>query len=354
MSTPLFKSMETSGVKFAEPEGFVLPPSVYPKGTEAFVFSPQLTTLLLKLAKSESVNNEDDFIDRLFSMALPYPSTIFEINLEEPDAQKYFDDLIDFSKTSDGTKDAQVKKLCMHVTDQTVPHKHGHYMAGIGKGIEFRAINMYIEAEVDGKKLWNGGFADMFCFKNLEDVALFGKEYSESKKEIDEPWVPRHRIFYGMSDALWSFASERSGGNIDHFEEILQSFRDHSLHYKREQDMLPVFVSLVVFSADSLLNCKSGVSKKRVPVKPSVKSLLGSKKRKDNVVSIAPVNYQTVLHLTGFEHINKKGELKSRASAHAHTVRAHFKRRKTGVYLWGAHVRGKGKLKKREMYDVNT
>lgn len=352
MSTPLFKLVETLSIPISEENNFYLPPSVYPKGTEAFVFSPQLSTLLFKLAKSELVQTEDEFIDRLFGMALPYPSTIFEANLEEPEARKFLNDVIKLDYSVDGDE-VLIKKLCMHVTDQTVPHKHGHYMTNVKSDIQYRVINLYLEGEINGKKRWNGGFVDMMCFKTLEDVMSYQDAYNEFSGETDI-MTPEARLLYGPSAAVWDFAALVSKGDKPDFEEILNSFSDNSEHYKQEMAVMSGFVQVLVFSADSLLNCKSGVSKKRVPVKPSVKSLLGSKKRKSNVVSIAPVNYQTVLHLTDFEHINKKGELKSRASAHAHTVRAHFKKRKTGTYLWGAHVRGKGKLKKREMYDVNT
>lgn len=352
MSTPLFKLVETHSIPISEEDNLYLPPSAYPKGTEAFVFSPQLSTLLLKLAKSELVQTEDEFIDRLFGMALPYPSTIFEVNLEEPEARKFLNDVIKIDKTIDGDE-VLITKLCMHVTDQTVPHKQGHYMANVNSDVERRVINLYLEGEVNGKKRWNGGFVDMMCFKTTEDIMAYQHAYNEFSGTT-ELLAPEARLVYGPSAALWNFAAEKTGFDKNNFNEALDLLVEQSGQYKQEMNIMTGFVQVLVFSADSLLNCKSGVSKKRIPVKPPVKSLLGSKKRKSNIVSIAPVNYQTVLHLTDFEHINKKNELKSRASAHAHTVRAHFKRRKTGTYLWGAHVRGKGKLKKREMYDVNT
>ena len=41
-----------------------------------------------------------------------------------------------------------------------------------------------------------------------------------------------------------------------------------------------------------------------------------------------------------------------RETAEAHMVRGHFKRRETGTYWWGHHVRGTGEVQKREAYVV--
>jgi hypothetical protein len=38
----------------------------------------------------------------------------------------------------------------------------------------------------------------------------------------------------------------------------------------------------------------------------------------------------------------------------AHLVRGHFKQRKSGLFWWNPFVRGKGKLNKREAYQVTA
>jgi hypothetical protein len=107
-------------------------------------------------------------------------------------------------------------------------------------------------------------------------------------------------------------------------------------------------VSTLLFATYLLLNCKSGVGQIRVAALVPPKGLkLGGKKKKAYSASA-----YTLLHLQEVETVTTTGLISQRADVAAHYVRGHFKQRKSGLYWWGAFVRGTGTLRKRTAYKV--
>lgn len=107
-------------------------------------------------------------------------------------------------------------------------------------------------------------------------------------------------------------------------------------------------ISTLLFASYMLLNCKSGVEKTRVAATTPPKGLkLGGKKKKAYSASA-----YTLLHLQEAEVVTAGGHINQRTDIAAHYVRGHFKQRKSGLYWWGAFVRGTGAPRKRTAYKV--
>jgi hypothetical protein len=103
-------------------------------------------------------------------------------------------------------------------------------------------------------------------------------------------------------------------------------------------------VSPLLFAWETLINCKSGITRTKVTPKPTNR-LIGRRKK-----IMANTEY-TVISLTAVETVSN-GQSAQRADVEAHLVRGHFKRRKSGVYWWSPFVRGTGELKERKAYII--
>jgi hypothetical protein len=101
-------------------------------------------------------------------------------------------------------------------------------------------------------------------------------------------------------------------------------------------------VSPLLFAWETLINCKSGITRTKVTPKPASR-LLGRRKK-----IMANTEY-TVISLTAVETVSN-GQSSQRADVEAHLVRGHFKRRSSGVYWWNPFIRGTGDLKERKAY----
>jgi hypothetical protein len=101
-------------------------------------------------------------------------------------------------------------------------------------------------------------------------------------------------------------------------------------------------VSPLLFAWETLINCKSGITRTKVTPKPASR-LLGRRKK-----IMANTEY-TVISLTAVETVSN-GQSSQRADVEAHLVRGHFKRRSSGVYWWNPFIRGTGELKERKAY----
>jgi len=107
-------------------------------------------------------------------------------------------------------------------------------------------------------------------------------------------------------------------------------------------------IPTLLFASYMLLNCRSGVGQTRVAALVPPKGLkLGGKKKKAYTASA-----YTLLHLQEVEVVTAGGHVSQRADVAAHYVRGHFKQRKSGLYWWGAFVRGTGTPRKRAAYIV--
>jgi hypothetical protein len=102
-------------------------------------------------------------------------------------------------------------------------------------------------------------------------------------------------------------------------------------------------VSPLMFTWESIINCKSGISRTHVGPRKGVGSMLGRRKK-----IMANTEY-TVVSLSAVETVSQ-GVTSQRADVEAHLVRGHFKRRNSGVYWWNPFIRGTGEVKQRKAY----
>ena len=103
-------------------------------------------------------------------------------------------------------------------------------------------------------------------------------------------------------------------------------------------------ISPLMFAWESIINCKSGITRTKIPAKAPQGSL-GRRKK------IMAATEYTVVSLTAVESVNN-GQSTLRSDVEAHLVRGHFKRRQSGVYWWSPFIRGTGELKHRKAYIV--
>lgn len=111
---------------------------------------------------------------------------------------------------------------------------------------------------------------------------------------------------------------------------------------KLKQEVLEE-VSPLMFIWESVINCKSGISRTPVGPRCGVGAMLGRRRK-----ILASTEY-TVVSLSAVETVSK-GITNQRADVEAHLVRGHFKRRSSGVYWWSPFIRGTGELKRRQAY----
>lgn len=105
-------------------------------------------------------------------------------------------------------------------------------------------------------------------------------------------------------------------------------------------------IPLLFFSWLFLLNSKSGMAVKNVPMR-RVPSAYGKKHQIERGRSA-----YTIVALDDMEYINNDNLVCNHEFVTAHRVRGHFKQRSKGIYWWRPHVRGKGELADRDGYKV--
>ncbi len=111
-----------------------------------------------------------------------------------------------------------------------------------------------------------------------------------------------------------------------------------------------VEISPLLFAWHTVLNARTGVDSTRVP--PVNLTTLGRRRRRTEKKKTGGVTRRsayTVISIGEVEQVGDYGHVETRKDISAHYVRGHFKQRRSGLYWWNPHIRGRGPVKERKV-----
>ena len=275
---------------------------------QQFVISPELSYEVFKLNNS-IIKNGDEFKRLLPKARPPYPRCCVEIPITDPIAKEMLqpsDDEQEHVRRMGAyieTRQLEDESL-MYIMYMYYEYKSGAVQTSLISYLhnENRTYQRMCPLHIKNlDSVWNGGINPM-----LEKG--FSKHGMTAKQVID---------FMGGEDA-------------------------YRLTLADTAHDIPV----LFFSWLFLLNSKSGMTYKNVPIR-RVPSVYGKKHKIQRGRSA-----YTIVALDDMEYINDDNLVCNKELITAHRVRGHFKQRSSGIYWWRPHVRGKGELIERHGYKV--
>lgn len=291
---------------------------------EYFLLSPEMTDAIYEfISKSGS---ELDFIS-IADIKLPYEEFSIELVFRDEDIEKGLSE-VNPNELIPTRRLIGIKRIDDQIL-VTVCDRMFNKMA------EFAMPRSSLYVFTDGKNFERDG------------CALFGDgdwRISLSKEKIDSGEDPAFGIALGCwnkkVEKYWMPMSVDSDEPMDHdwwSKEML------NIEFKTG----PTIATQALLMAMSLSLIKTGIAKTR-----SQCSIINPKKSKESKRRAGTrKHFFTTVTLDAVE-IVKGREIVRREGVTAHTVRGHFKKRKSGLFWWNPFVRGSGKVRERDGYIV--
>lgn len=276
---------------------------------QQFVISPELSYEVFKLSNSFT-NNVEEFRNLLPKARPPYVECCVELPITKPIAETMVRD-------TNPEHDEALRRIGAYI--HTSQREDGSLMYMMYMYYEFitGAVQTSLISYVHNENRELEGFVAL-RFDNLETLWNAG-----INPMIDKGFSKHGKTAKEMIDFM-------GGADVIKLS-IMDTIHD---------------IPLLFFSWLFLLNSKSGITSRNVPIR-RVPSAYGKKHKIQRGRSA-----YTIVALDDIEYINDDNLVCNRELVTAHRVRGHFKQRSKGIYWWRPHVRGKGDLVDREGYKV--
>lgn len=204
----------------------------------------------------------------------------------------------------------------------------------INNQMEFALPRSTLYIFTDGKNFERDGCG---IFGDRDWSLSLNQERIESEEDPD----------FGIAFSCWNKKVEKYWKPlvVDSDQEMDPDWWDDEM-LKIEFTTGPSIATQGLLMALSLSLIKTGVKKTKSQCS-IIRARKGGQKKRTGVRK----HFFTTVTLDALEVI-KGNQIGKREGVTAHTVRGHFKKRKSGLFWWSPFVRGKGQLREREAYNV--